>query len=324
MPTALITGISGQDGSFLAELLLAKGYSVAGAVRERARSQDALPSAWRGRVELFDWDMRDQRGMSDVLSRVRPAEIYNFAAYSSGAGMFDEPVAIGDVNGLAVSRLLEAARETVPHARVCQASSSEMFGSPLDSPQVESSPFRPRSPYGAAKLYAHAMIDIHRRRYGQFACSAILYNHESPRRGSGFVTRTVSSTVAKIKVGLASELKLGQLESRRDWGYAGDYVRGMWLMLQQPQADDYLLATGETHSVRELCECAFAHVGLDYRDYVREDPTMYRPTETTQLVGDARKARERLGWIPDVGFRQLIEMMVDHDLERLRNAAAPG
>ena len=318
MKTALVTGVTGQDGSYLAELLIAKGYRVVGAVRDVQLAVESLPSTLVSRVELVVWDVLDQRRMVDVLSRYRPQEVYNFAAYSSGAGMYDDPVAIGEVNGLAVARTLEAVREVDANIRFCQASSSEMFGEVTESPQSEETPFHPRSPYGAAKLYAHSMIRIYRQRYGLFACSAILFNHESPRRGLGFVTRKITHEVASIKLGLTNELCLGNLDARRDWGFAGDYMRAMWLMLQSAQADDYVLATGETHSVREFCECAFEYLGLDYRNYVREGSAAYRPVEVVQLTGNAEKARRCLSWVPELGFRELVSMMVDGDLRMLR------
>ena len=317
MKTGLVTGIAGQDGSYLAELLLAKGYRVVGAVRDVQRTSDFISSSLMSRVELVEWDMLNQVEMVDVLSRYQPAEVYNYAAYSSGVGMFDDPVGIGEVNGLAVARILEGIREADTNIRFCQASSSEMFSDAVESPQSEETPFQPRSPYGAAKLYAHSMIRIYRQRYGLFACSAILFNHESPRRGLGFVTRKITHEAAKIKLGLANELRLGSLDARRDWGFAGDYVRAMWLMLQQPHAEDYVVATGETHSVRELCEIAFGRLGLDYRDYVREDAAAYRPAESVQLVGNSGRARKQLGWVPEVGFREMVSMMVDADLRKL-------
>lgn len=317
MKTALITGITGQDGSYLAELLLFKGYRAIGAARSIQEAKKSLPPALMQSVELVAWDMLDQRRMTEVLAEYRPEEIYNFAAYSSGAGMFDAPVGIGEVNGLAVARILEAIRAVDTNIRFCQASSSELFGEAIESPQTEETPFQPRSPYGAAKLYAHSMIRIYRQHYGLFGCSAILFNHESSRRGRGFVTRKVAHEAAKIKLGLANELRLGNLDARRDWGFAGDYVRAMWLMLQQPHAEDYVVATGEMHSVRELCEIAFGHLGLDYRDYVREDAAAYRPAESVQLVGNSTKARKRLGWVPEVGFQGMVRMMVDADLRDL-------
>lgn len=322
-PTVLITGITGQDGSYLAEQLLAKGYRVIGAVRDPQQAGTALPGGLKGAVELVTWDMLDQQRMTEVLAAYRPAEIYNFASYSSGAGMFDAPVAIGEVNGLAVARMLEAILAVDVNTRFCQASSREIFGEALESPQTEATPANPRSPYGAAKLYADSMVRIYRQRYGLFACSAILFNHESPRRGLGFVTRKITHEAAKIKLGLAKELHLGNLDAQRDWGFAGDYARAMWLMLQQKQADDYVVATGKEHSVRELCEFAFNRLGLDYRDHVREDASAYRPVEPALLVGNAAKANRKLGWKPEIEFRELVHMMVDADLcelsEKLKN-----
>ena len=317
MKTALITGITGQDGSYLAELLLTKGYRVVGAVRNIQNAKELLPTALMQSVEWVVWNMLDQSRMTEVLAEYRSAEIYNFAAYSSGAGMFNDAVDIGEVNGLAVARILDAIRAVDTNFRFCQASSSEMFGNAIESPQSEATPFRPRTPYGAAKLYAHSMIQIYRQHYGLYGCSALLFNHESPRRGLGFVTRKVTNAVAMIKLGLGNELCLGNLDARRDWGFAGDYVRAMWLMLQHPHADDYVVATGETHSVRELCEIAFGYLNLDYRDYVREDSSSYRPIESVQLVGNSKKMRNQLGWIPEVGFHEMLSMMVDADLRKL-------
>jgi GDPmannose 4,6-dehydratase len=319
MKTALITGISGQDGSYLAELLLANGYRVIGTTRDVQKSAQSLPLSLSGKVELVDWDMLDQKGIAKILRHYRPMELYNFASYSTGSGMFDDPVGIGEINGLAVARILEAIREIDTNIRFCQASSREIFGAALESPQSEKTAFNPRSPYGAAKLYADSMIRIFRQHYGLFACSAILFNHESPRRGLEFVTRKITREAAKIKVGQANELRLGNLDTMRDWGFAGDFVHAMRLMLQQSLADDYVVATGEVHSVREFCECAFSHLGLDYRDYVREDSASYRPSEPALLVGDVRKARENLGWEPQVSFRELVAMMVDADLQALAN-----
>lgn len=319
MKTALITGISGQDGSYLAELLLANGYRVIGTTRDVQKSTQLLPLSLSGKVELVDWDMLDQKWIAKILRHYQPMELYNFASYSSGSGMFSDPVGIGEINGLAVARILEAIREIDPNIRFCQASSREIFGAALESPQSETTPVNPRSPYGAAKLYADSMIRIFRQHYGLFACSAILFNHESPRRGLEFVTRKITRAVAKIKVGQANELRLGNLDTMRDWGFAGDFVNAMRLMLQQSQADDYVIATGEIHSVREFCECAFSHLGLDYRDYVREDSATYRPSEPALLVGDVRKARKNLCWEPQVDFRELVAMMVDADLQALAN-----
>ena len=317
MKRALITGVTGQDGSYLAELLLAEEYRVIGTTRDVRRASADLVAGLSGKVELLEWNMLDERRATELLALCRPQELYNFAACSFGSGMYDDPVEIGEVNGLAVARILEAIRETDQSIRFCQASSREIFGAESESPQSEQTPTIPRSPYGAAKLYADSMVRIYRRHYGLFACSAILFNHESPRRGLDFVTRKIAREAARIKLGLASELRLGNLEARRDWGFAGDYVRGMWLMLQQRQADDYVLASGETHSVREFCECAFGYVGLDYRDYVQEDAAAYRPSEPTLLVGNISKAKQALGWEPRVGFRELVHMMVEADLQTL-------
>ncbi|MBC7405106.1 MAG: GDP-mannose 4,6-dehydratase [Cytophaga sp.] len=317
MPTVLITGITGQDGSYLAELLLDKGYRVIGAVRHSQNVNEMLPAVLRNRVELIAWNMMDQRRMTEVLVEYKPQEIYNFAAYSSGAGMYDDPVGVGEVNGLAVTRILESIRAVDAKMRFCQASSREIFGEALESPQTEATPTNPRSPYGAAKLYADSMIRIYRQRYELFVCSAILFNHESPRRGLEFVTRKITYEAAKIKLGLAKELRVGNMDAKRDWGFSGDYVRAMWLMLQQECADDYVVATGKAHSVRELCEFAFDRLGLDYRDYVREDASAYRPVEPALLVGSAVKANRKLGWKPEVDFKELVHMMVDADLQTL-------
>lgn len=317
MRSALITGVTGQDGLYLAELLLEQGYRIIGVVRDVHKAVVKLPGRLAGAVELIEWDMLDQRRITEVLVEYRPAEIYNFASYSSGAGMFDDPVGIGDVNGLAVARILEAIRAVDMNIRFCQASSREIFGEAIESPQTERTQVNPRSPYGAAKLYADSMIRIYRQHYGFFACSAILFNHESPRRGLGFVTRKITHEAAKIKLGLAKELRLGNLDARRDWGFAGDTVHAMWLMLQHDHADDYVVATGETHSVREFCECAFGYLGLNYQAYVREDVSAYRAVEQAMLVGNADKAMATLGWMPKVKFNELVHMMVDADLQTL-------
>jgi GDPmannose 4,6-dehydratase len=317
MPTALITGITGQDGLYLAELLHTKDYRVIGAVRDVRKAKQSLPIGLKNSVELITWDMLDQHRMMEVLSECHPTEVYNFAAYSSGTGMYDDPIGVGEVNGLAVTRILEAIRVVDDKIRFCQASSREIFGEADESPQTESTTTNPRSPYGAAKLYADSMIQIYRQRYSLFACSAILFNHESPRRGLGFVTRKITHEAVKIKLGLASELHLGNLDAQRDWGFSGDYVRAMWLMLQQKYADDYVVATGTVHSVRELCEFAFSHLGLDYLDYVREDESAYRPAESAVLVGLADKAKIKLSWEPEIAFREMVHMMVDTDLQNL-------
>lgn len=317
MSSALITGIAGQDGAYLAEQLLGKGYRVFGGVRDVAAAEASLPLRLREAVELVAWDMGDLAAVKDIIASKRPSEIYNFAANSSGAGMFDDPIGIAEINGVAVARILEAMRAIDLKIRFCQASSREVFGEALESPQAESTPPNPRSPYGAAKLYADGMIRIYRRRYGMHACSAILFNHESPRRKLDFVTRKITHEAARIKLGLSQELHLGNLDTLRDWGFAGDYVHAMWLMLQRDAADDYVVATGVAHSVREFCDVAFGHLGLDYRDHVREDAAAYRPSEPAPLVGSPAKARRELGWEPKVDFRELVHMMVDADMRDL-------
>jgi GDPmannose 4,6-dehydratase len=315
---ALITGMTGQDGTYLAELLISKGYSVIGAVRDVENAQQSLPDSLKDAVKLVTWDIRDERKMCQVLAAHEPDEVYNLAACSTGSGMYDDPVGTGDVNGLAVARMLEAICACNPTIRFCQASSREIFGEALGSPQTESTVPMPRSPYGAAKLYADAMVRIYREHHGLFACSAILFNHESPRRGLVFVTRKITHEAARIKLGLSKELKLGNLDVQRDWGYAGDYVRAMWLMLQCAHADDYVVATGESYPVREFCDIAFKYLGLDYRDYVVEaSSSFYRPAEPALLVGDAGKARKVLSWQPEVNFKTLIHMMVDADMQLL-------
>jgi GDPmannose 4,6-dehydratase len=314
--TALITGITGQDGSYLAELLLERGYRAIGTVRrDPGEARRSLPPGLAARVELVAWDMHDASRIAQILQQYRPAEFYNCAGYSSGAGMYDEPLAIGEVNGLAVARILEAIRSVDTGIRFCQASSSEILADASESPQSEATPVCPRSPYGAAKAYADFMVRIYRERHGLFACSAILFNHESPRRDTAFVTRKITYELARIRRGLASEIRLGNLSARRDWGFAGDYVRAMWLMLQQPQAEDFVVSTGETHSVREFCEFAFMQLGMDYRDYVKEDADAYRRAETIQLVGNSAKAHRLLGWKPEKGFQDLVKMMVDSELQ---------
>ena len=309
--TALITGVGGQDGSHLADLLLAKGYKVVGTTRSPAADRPG------GLFVLAQWDLRDEVTLRRLIEQSQPDEIYNFAAYSTGAGMFDEPVGIGDINGLTVTRILEAIRTQKPATRFCQASSSEMFGAPAQSPQSEETPLRPLSPYGAAKLYGHNMVDIYRRRYGVFATSAIFFNHESPRRGPGFVTRRVTDGAARIKLGLADDLAMGNLDARRDWGFSGDYVRGAWLMLQADIAEDFVFATGQTHSVRDLCEIAFSHVGLDYQRHVRQEASAARPHETVAMTGNAAKAAAVLDWRPTMTFSDMICQMVDAELKRL-------
>ena len=311
--TAIVTGVRGQDGSYLAELLLAEGYRVVGT----GRRLDDLPH--HERFVPVACDITDTAALTALLEEHRPAEIYNLAAMSSGAGMFDDPIGIGEVNGLAVAALLEVIRRVDRAIRFCQASSSEMFGDARSMPQSEDTPFWPRTPYGAAKLYAHTMLRIYRERYGMFACSAILFNHESPRRRLEFVTRKVTHAAASIKLGLASDLQLGNLEAQRDWGFAGDYMRAMCLMLQHRRAADWVVATGILHSVRELCEIAFGHLGLDWRHFVRESTEQQsRAPERAQLLGDPRRANQELGWAPRVAFDQMVIAMVDSDMKTLQ------
>ncbi|HUE29748.1 MAG TPA: GDP-mannose 4,6-dehydratase [Verrucomicrobiae bacterium] len=318
MKTALITGITGQDGSYLAELLLEKGYRVVGMVR-RASTENFERVAHLGdRIELRQADLLDELSLIDLLRAVAPDEVYNLAAQSFVPTSWQQPVLTAEFDAVGVTRLLEAVRLVTPGARFYQASSSEMFGQVRETPQRETTPFYPRSPYGVAKAYGHFITVNYRESYGLYACSGILFNHESPRRGREFVTRKVSDGAARVKLGLARELRLGNLEARRDWGFAGDYVDAMWRMLQQAAADDYVVATGESHTVRDLVEIAFGALGLDWRQHVREDPTLLRPAEVERLVGDASKARRVLGWAPRVSFPELIEMMVRADLERLQ------
>ncbi len=316
MPTALITGITGQDGSYLAELLLTKGYDVVGIVRRSSTTPYERIAHLVDRVELISADLLDQHSLVDAIAASRPSEIYNLAAQSFVQTSWTQPVLTGEFTAMGVTRMLEAVRKAAPSARFYQASSSEMFGKVVESPQRESTPFYPRSPYGVAKVYGHWITVNYRESYSLYAVSGILFNHESPRRGLEFVTRKVSDGVARIKLGMQSELRLGNLESRRDWGFAGDYVEAMWRMLQQPEPLDFVIGTGETWSVRQLCEVAFNHAGLDYRDHVVQDPKYLRPAEVELLVADASRARAELGWEPAIRFRQLVEMMVDADLVR--------
>jgi len=318
MPKALITGITGQDGSYLAEFLLDRGYEVVGMVRRSSTVNFDRIRHFQDRVTLVQGDLLDQVSLISILQRERPQEVYNLAAQSFVPTSFEQPVLTGEFTALGVTRLLDAIRIVDPTIRFYQASSSEMFGKVREVPQRETTPFHPRSPYGVAKVYGHWITVNYRESYGLFACSGILFNHESARRGLEFVTHKVTHAVARIKLGLANELRLGNLEARRDWGYAPDYVRAMWLMLQHDQPDDYVIATGETHSVRELCEEAFGYVGLDWQRYVVIDPRYYRPAEVDLLVGDASKARRVLGWEPTVTFKQLVRLMVDADLQALQ------
>ena len=318
MPTALITGITGQDGSYLAELLLEKGYRVIGVVRRSSTTPYDRIEHLVDRVELVSADLLDQTSLTDAVHDSKPDEIYNLAAQSFVAASWTQPVLTGEFTGLGVTRMLEAMKKTAPKARFYQASSSEMFGMVQETPQRESTPYYPRSPYGVAKVYGHWITVNYRESYGLYAVSGILFNHESPRRGTEFVTRKVTDAVARIKLGHQKELRLGNLDARRDWGYAGDYVEAMWLMLQQSTPDDYVIATGEMHTVRELCEIAFNHVGLDWNKYVIQDKRFFRPAEVDLLVGDSTKARQKLGWKPKVSFAELVRMMVDADMERHR------
>lgn len=314
---ALITGITGQDGSYLAELLLDKGYEVHGMVRRSSTESFERLEGFRDRVNLHQGDLLDQRSLHDVLALCQPDEVYNLAAMSFVHASWTQPVLTAEFTGVGVTRLLEAIRGVCPATRLYQASSSEMFGKVREVPQNKETPFHPRSPYGVAKAYGHYITVNYRESYGLFACSGILFNHESPRRGREFVTRKVTHGVASIKLGLQDHLALGNLDAKRDWGYAKDYVEAMWLMLQQDEPDDYVIATGETHSVGELVELAFTRVGLDPDEYVKTDPALLRPAEVDLLVGDASKAREKLGWEPKTSFEELVNMMVDSDLELL-------
>ena len=323
MPRALITGVTGQDGSYLAEFLLDKGYEVVGMVRRTSHHSYERIDHLLDRIEIVAADLLDQHSLTVVLQDVRPDEVYNLAAQSFVPTSWSQPVLTGEFTALGVTRILEAIRLVHPQARFYQASSSEMFGKVTETPQRETTPFYPRSPYGVAKVYGHWITVNYRESYDLFAVSGILFNHESPRRGIEFVTRKVSDGVARIKLGLAKDLHLGNLDARRDWGYAGDYVEAMWLMLQQATPKDYVVGMGETHSVRELTEIAFRHVGLDYRQFVVSDPRYYRPAEVEHLLADPSKAHGELHWRPKVSFEQLVTMMVDADLARLSTAQRP-
>jgi GDPmannose 4,6-dehydratase len=320
--TALITGVTGQDGSYLADFLLSQGYQVVGMVRRSSTVTFDRIRHIQDKIEIVQGDLLDLTSLVDILRECKPSEVYNLAAQSFVPTSWKQPVLTGEFTALGVTRVLEAVRMVDPAIRFYQASSSEMFGKVQEVPQTEKTPFYPRSPYGVAKVYGHWITVNYRESYNLFACSGILFNHESPRRGLEFVTRKVTYTVAKIKLGLASELHLGNLDSKRDWGYAPDYVRAMWLMLKQDHPDDYVVATGETHSVRELCKVAFERVGLDWQKYVIVDPAFIRPAEVDHLIGNPEKAGRVLGWEPSVTFRQLIELMVDADLELLQKNGA--
>ena len=317
MPKALITGVTGQDGSYLAELLLEKGYEVVGVVRRTSHHSYERIEHLLDRIEVVAADLLDQHSLTVVLQEARPDEVYNLAAQSYVPTSWSQPVLTGEFTALGVTRILEAIRLVHPVARFYQASSSEMFGKVTQTPQREDTPFYPRSPYGVAKVYGHWITVNYRESYGLYAVSGILFNHESPRRGIEFVTRKVTDGVARIKLGLTRDLRLGNLDARRDWGFAGDYVEAMWRMLQRDGPQDYVVGTGEAHSVRELVEVAFAHVGLDWRKHVVSDPKYYRPAEVDVLMADPTKACRDLGWTPRVGFRELVTMMVDADLDRL-------
>lgn len=317
MATILVTGVGGQDGSYLAEQLLAQGHRVVGVVRTGRASRA------RAGVDTVEWDFTDDFALRELLRAVRPAAFYNLAAYATGAGMFDDAVAIGELNGVVVARMLQAIAEVDPSIRFCQASSSEMFGDPVDSPQHEGTPFRPQSPYAAAKLFAHATVGAFRERHGLFACSAILFNHESPRRGPAFVTRKIADAVARICAGDTRPLLLGDLGAQRDWGYAPDYVRAMRLMVGHDRPGDYVVATGVLHTVIDFCEVAFSHVGLDWRDWVQGGAVDVRNDRRGPRVGDARRIRDTLGWRPETDFCTLVHLMVDAAIATTNSKAHP-
>ena len=322
--TALITGITGQDGSYLAELLLEQGYRVVGMTRRSSTTGDERIQHLAGRIELIQGDLLDGSSLVAALEETRPREVYNLAAQSFVPTSWNQPVLTGEFTGLGVTRMLEAIRQVDGTIRFYQASSSEMFGKVRETPQTELTPFHPRSPYGVAKAYGHFLTVNYRESYDLFAVSGILFNHESPRRGLEFVTRKVTDGAARISLGLAEQLPMGNLDARRDWGFAGDYVLAMWQMLQRDEPEDYVVATGAAHSVRELCEIAFARVGLDYERHVTQDPALMRPAEVDHLVGDASKARSELGWAPTTGFQELVELMVDADVARHEAAIRSG
>jgi len=318
MPTALITGVTGQVGSYLAEFLLSKGYDVVGMVRRSSTVTFERIQHIQNDINIIQGDLHDQSSLTAVLEQYRPDEVYNLAAQSFVAASWSQAVLTGEVTALGVTRILEAIRQVNPKCRFYQASSSEMFGKVVETPQCETTPFYPRSPYGVAKVYGHWITVNYRESYNLFAVSGILFNHESPRRGLEFVTRKISNGVARIKAGLDKELRLGNLDSQRDWGFAGEYVGVMWKMLQRETPQDYVIGTGKTHSVRQFCELAFNYVGLNYQDYVVQDQRFVRPSEVDRLIADPSKARQELGWSPQVGFKDLVEMMVEADLKRLQ------
>ena len=319
---ALITGITGQDGSYLAELLLEKGYEVFGLVRRSSTVNFERIGHLQDQIELISGDLLDQKSLVSALQAARPQEVYNLGAQSFIPVSWEQPMLTGEITGLGVTRLLEAIRVCDENIRFYQASTSELFGKAQETPQNEQTAFYPRSPYGVSKLYAHWITINFRESYGLFACAGILFNHESPRRGREFVTRKITHGVARIKCGLDHELRLGDLAPRRDWGYAGDFVRAMWMMLQEDEPDDYVIATGTSRTIGEFCEIAFAHVGLDWRQYVVVDERFMRPAEVYTLLGDATKAREKLGWEPEVGFEEMVQQMVDSDLEQVAHQSA--
>jgi len=318
--TALITGITGQDGSYLAELLLSKGYRVVGMARRASTITNERIAHLLDNIVVIQGDLTDQGSLLSIFEEYDPDEVYNLAAQSFVPTSWNQPALTGDVTALGVTRMLEAIRFTNSKARFYQASSSEMYGKVVEVPQTETTPFYPRSPYGVAKVYGHWITVNYRESFGLFAVSGILFNHESPRRGLEFVTRKISEGAARIKLGMAKELRLGNLEARRDWGFAGDYVEAMWMMLQREHPDNFVIGSGETHSVREFCDVAFRHVGLNHKDYVVQDPAFYRPAEVDLLVSNPRKASAELGWEPTVGFEELVKMMVEADLERLKKS----
>ncbi|MFE4707351.1 GDP-mannose 4,6-dehydratase [Peribacillus simplex] len=315
MKTALITGITGQDGSYLAELLLDQGYKVYGLKRRTATPNLENIKSLINEIDFISGDLRDITSLTEAVQFAKPDEIYNLAAQSFVGDSWRQPIYTGEVTGLGVTNMLEAIRQAKPDARFYQASSSEMFGKVLETPQKETTPFYPRSPYGVAKVYGHWITVNYRESYDMYACSGILFNHESPRRGIDFVTRKVTDAVAKIKLGIQDKLHLGNIDSKRDWGFAGDYVKAMWLMLQQDEPDDYVIATGETHTVKEFVEIAFEHVGLNWQEHVVQDPQFMRPAEVDILLGDPSKAKQKLKWEPQINFEQLVKMMVDQDLK---------
>lgn len=319
MKRALITGVTGQDGSYLAELLLEKRYEVYGLRRRTSTPNFENVEHIKDKIKWISGDLTDMASLIEAVKISNPDEVYNLAAQSFVAASWPQPLATGQYTAIAVTNMLEAVRIMKPEAKFYQASSSEMFGKVVETPQKETTPFYPRSPYGVAKVYGHWITVNYRESFNMFACSGILFNHESPRRGLEFVTRKVTDAVARIKLGLQNELRMGNLDSLRDWGFAGDYVKAMWLMLQQDEPDDFVISTGEMHTVKELLEVAFSYVGLDYKDYVVIDPEFVRPAEVDLLLGDCSKAKEKLGWELEVGFKELVHMMVDEDLKRVKN-----